>query len=87
MIFDDNLPAGIKIQGKLAYQRSVIFKAFAITERYKVEFRSEFFNILNHVNFGNPSANVAPASIATFGKLLTTIGDPRDIQFALKLYF
>lgn len=64
-----------------------VFKIFAITERYKVEFRSEFFNSFNHVNFGNPSANAAPASVATFGKLLTTIGDPRDIQFALKVYF
>ena len=64
-----------------------IFKTFAIAERYRVEFRSEFFDTLNHVNFGNPSANVAPASIATFGKLLTTIGEPREIQFALKVYF
>jgi carboxypeptidase family protein len=64
-----------------------IFKAFSITEHKKVEFRSEFFNTFNHVNFGNPSANVAPASIASFGKLLTTVGDPREIQFALKVYF
>ena len=52
-----------------------------------MEFRSEFFNTFNHVNFGNPSANVAPASLPTFGKLLSTIGDPREIQFALKVYF
>ena len=64
-----------------------IFKEFLFGERYKVEFRSEFFNALNHVNFGNPSANVAPASIGSFGKLLTTVGDPREIQFALKVYF
>jgi Carboxypeptidase regulatory-like domain/TonB dependent receptor len=64
-----------------------IFKSFEVTERYKVEFRSEFFNTFNHVNFGNPSANAAPASLPTFGKLLTTIGDPREIQFALKVYF
>jgi hypothetical protein len=64
-----------------------IFKSFAVTERYKVEFRSEFFNTYNHVNFGNPSANAAPASLPTFGKLLSTIGDPREIQFALKVYF
>jgi hypothetical protein len=64
-----------------------IFKSFSVTERYKVEFRSEFFNTFNHVNFGNPSANAAPASLPTFGKLLTTIGDPREIQFALKVYF
>ena len=64
-----------------------IFKTFVVTERYKVEFRSEFFNTFNHVNFGNPSANAAPASLPTFGKLLTTVGDPREIQFALKVYF
>lgn len=64
-----------------------VFKSFRVSERYRLEFRSEFFNIINHVNFGNPSANVSPASLPTFGKLLTTIGDPRDIQFALKLYF
>ena len=64
-----------------------IFKTFSMTERKKVVFRSEFFNTFNHVNFGNPSANAAPASLPTFGKLLTTIGDPREIQFALKVYF
>jgi hypothetical protein len=64
-----------------------LFKTFLLTERYKVEFRSEFFNSFNHPNFGNPSANAAPAAIGTFGRLLGTIGDPRDIQFALKIYF
>jgi hypothetical protein len=64
-----------------------IFKSFSVTERYKVELRSEFFNTFNHVNFGNPSANAAPAALPTFGKLLTTIGDPGEIQFALKVYF
>jgi hypothetical protein len=64
-----------------------LFKTFLVTERYKIEFRSEFFNSFNHPNFANPSANAAPASAGTFGRILSTIGDPRDIQLALKVYF
>ena len=64
-----------------------LFKTFVVTERLKVEFRSEFFNSFNHANFANPSANAAPASIASFGKITGAIGEPRDIQFALKMYF
>jgi hypothetical protein len=64
-----------------------LFKTFPVTERAKLEFRGEFFNSFNHANFANPAANAAPASIASFGKITATIGDPRDIQLALKLYF
>jgi hypothetical protein len=64
-----------------------VFKQFAIKEQWKVEFRSEFFNSFNHANFTNPSANAAPASAGSFGKVFATVTDPREIQFALKLYF
>ncbi|HEX7195076.1 MAG TPA: hypothetical protein VF207_08915, partial [Chthoniobacterales bacterium] len=73
-----------------------LFKQFAITERVRLQFRSEFFNAFNHPNFGNPNANIA--SPGSFGKVFNTLapilgndsggpGDPREIQFALKLYF
>ncbi len=64
-----------------------VFKDFVITERFRFEFRSEFFNLFNHPNFNNPSASIAPASIGSFGKSFSTVTDPREIQFALKLYF
>ncbi len=64
-----------------------VFKQFAITERWRVEFRSEFFNVFNHANFTNPSSSITPASIGSFGKVFNTVTDPREIQFALKLYF
>jgi hypothetical protein len=64
-----------------------LFKQFLITERWKVEFRSEFFNAFNHANFTNPSSSVAASSIGSFGKIFGTVTDPREIQFALKVYF
>ena len=64
-----------------------LFKNFAFTERWRVEFRSEFFNAFNHANFNNPSASIAASSLGSFGKSFGTVTDPREIQFALKVYF
>lgn len=62
-----------------------ISKQFALGGDRVVEIRSEFFNAFNHANFANPSANISnPASV---GKVTSTVGDPREIQFAAKLYF
>jgi hypothetical protein len=65
-----------------------IFKSFLLTERWKLEFRSEFFNAFNHANFPNPNSSYSPSSLGSFGKITgDTVTDPREIQFALKLYF
>jgi hypothetical protein len=58
-------------------------KNFAIREGIRLQFRSEFFNVLNHTNFGVPN-NVSTSS--AFGTITTTY-PPRQIQFALKLMF
>jgi hypothetical protein len=65
-------------------------------EAGKLEFRAEFFNILNHANFLGPdnttravyagSADSQPA-LASAGKLTATGSSSRQIQFALKLSF
>jgi hypothetical protein len=66
-----------------------LFKQFQTTERTRLEFRAEFFNITNHPNFALPSyTNYLQTS--TFGKITSTRdspNDPRQIQFALKFYF
>ncbi len=49
----------------------------------RLQFRSEFFNVLNHTNFGPPS-NIYGSS--SFGTITTTL-PARQIQFALKLMF
>lgn len=69
-------------------QRNVdfsIIKFIPLTERQRIEFRTEFFNVFNTVNFANPNANIAVP--ATFGRVTATSAGPRVIQFALKYSF
>ena len=52
-----------------------------------IQFRAEFFNIFNQVNFANPATAVNSAS---FGRITSTHanqGDPRIMQFGLKFVF
>ncbi|MBV9180325.1 MAG: hypothetical protein JO356_03365 [Acidobacteria bacterium] len=76
-----------------------LFKNFPIRERARLEFRSEFFNILNHPAFNYPGfgGNGVTAvsgstnfTNTTFGEIGSTRDNPfdsREIQFALKVYF
>jgi hypothetical protein len=63
---------------------AAIFKNTQLTERLRLEFRAEFFNVLNHPNFGVPASNISVP--ATVGRI-STATDPRDIQFGMRLVF
>jgi hypothetical protein len=58
-------------------------KTFQIRELVKLQFRSEFFNVTNHTNFGLPGT---VSNATSFGQIRTTY-PARQIQFALKLMF
>lgn len=60
-----------------------VHKRFALTERFKLEFRGEFFNLFNRTNLLAPDSN---RSSASFGLISGTF-PPRQAQFALKLLF
>jgi len=57
-------------------------KNVQITERYKVQFRTDFVNAFNHVNLNAPDMGFG----GTMGQI-TSAQDPRNIQFALKFYY
>ncbi len=76
-----------------------IAKMFPIAERANLEFRSEFYNVFNHPQLGQPQATFGQSG---FGGIINTVnlntaivspitpvgsGTPREIQFALRLDF
>jgi hypothetical protein len=80
-----------------------IRREFGLHDRLHMLFKAEFFNFLNHPNFGNPvgdltspffgqSINSLARSLGAQGtgngfSPLYQIGGPRSIQLALKLQF
>lgn len=61
------------------------FKNIPITERFRLQFRTEFFNLFNHANFVNPNTDVT--NPGAFGTIRDTSVNARLVQFALKLMF
>jgi hypothetical protein len=50
----------------------------------RLDFRGEFFNLFNHAQFGTPVSDI---NSGQFGVVNSTVGNPRVVQFALKLIF
>jgi len=58
-------------------------KNFHITERFKLQFRSDFLNAFNRVNLAAPNTTVATSTTG----VISASQPARNIQFALKLYY
>lgn len=76
-----------------------LFKDLPFKERYRFQFRTEIFNIFNHPNFNAPNfggngvvavSGAGDFTNSNFGEIGSTRDapyDPRQIQFAIKLYY
>jgi hypothetical protein len=105
--FDSTTPAAENRQGTLGRNTIPGFgltqvdlsigRKFAITERVKVQFRADAFNLLNHPNFTNPTAGLSsPLALLSRSTLNTGLGGlnpifqqggPRSLQLSLRLAF
>ena len=71
-----------------------LFKIVTIHESVRLQFRAEVFNALNHPDFAVPNASIGTPAAGTISSLVGNstlaaqpVGQPRQIQLALKLYF
>jgi hypothetical protein len=62
-----------------------LIKNFKLTERQELRFTTDFFNIWNHANFFNPAFTDVEGG--NFGKITSTVGTSRLIQFSLRYAF
>lgn len=73
-----------------------LFREFSVTERVKVQFRAESFNVTNTPHFNNPGTNVSNLSLAPngsvaslrgFSEITTAQDDERQFRFGLRISF
>ena len=70
--------------GYVAYDASA-FKTFTIFREQTLGFEVDAYNVLNHVNWQNPSTSSGSAS--TFGEITAVRGQERHLQIAAKYTF
>jgi hypothetical protein len=64
-----------------------LFKQFRVSETTQFEFRSEFFNFLNHPNFSNSFRSLNFTDTTNFAVINSTRGIARQVQLGLKFYW
>jgi Cna protein B-type domain. len=70
-----------------------VMKDTKITERFKLQFRVEEFDLFNHPNFGNPNLILPTAQLGSFNQITSTrfptgdFGSARQMQITLRLMF
>jgi hypothetical protein len=64
-----------------------VIRSFPIYRESNLQFRAEYFDVLNHTELGNPSTTNPNPSSTSFGTITSTQGGPRIAQFSLKFAF
>ncbi len=64
-----------------------LFKNFRFSGDMNIQFRAEFFNLFNQVNFDIPNLNVSGGNFGSITRTDPSFGDPRILQFGLKFVF
>lgn len=89
IIGDDGIATGFGNLGRNIYHGPFqqnwdfsLIKNFSITERHKLRFTADFFNIWNHPTFSNP-AFTDVENPSAFGQIISTENNPRIVQFSL----
>jgi hypothetical protein len=84
-----NVGRGVYSGPGLANLDVSMLKETQVMERVRLQFRAEFFNVLNHANLGTPNATVFSngAISSSAGVITATATTSRQIQFGLKLVF
>jgi len=83
--FGNVVKGSLRGPGQTVWHAAVV-RSFRIAGERSVQFRAEYFNILNHTLLNNPSVSNPVGSSTSFGTITST-GDPRIAQFALKYVF
>ena len=60
-----------------------MYKDFRFTESKSLQFRSEFFNVFNHTNLGNPNTTVGSGN---YGRITSAL-DARIIELSLRFHY
>lgn len=63
---------------------AAVIRSFPVYRETSLDFRAEYFNVLNHTELANPNTNF---SNSNFGTITSTQGDPRIAQLSLKYIF
>ena len=81
---EPRVDANITSEGIDNYDFAAMKSTIISSERVNLQFRAEFFNIFNRVQFAPP---VGQQGSSNFGEILSQVNQPREIQFSLRVNF
>jgi outer membrane receptor protein involved in Fe transport len=81
--FGNNTRNSLRGPGYVTFDMS-LQRRVSFTNRFAATLRWDVFNMFNRANFGNPNSDITGANVSTISSLA---GDPRAMQFSLRLHF